>query len=132
LSGWFGVSRLVRAEVQAVKQRDFVAAARALGASPRRALVRHVVPQVLAPVLVAAAVAVGHLVVVEAGLSFLGHGIPQPRASWGSIIADGREVLASAWWVSFFPGLALATTVLAVNVVADRLRRALDPRQLHA
>jgi peptide/nickel transport system permease protein len=130
LTGWFGVSRLVRAEVVAVNAREFIAAARTLGARPERILVRHVVPQVLTPVLVAATLGVGHIIVVEAGLSFLGYGIPQPRASWGSIIADGRDVLASAWWISLFPGLALSATVLALNVVADRLRQALNPRQL--
>ena len=132
LTGWFGVSRLVRGEVLLVRERDFVTAARAIGMTPARALVRHVLPQVLAPVFVAATLGLGNIIVVEAGLSFLGHGIPQPRASWGSIIADGREVITSAWWVSLFPGLALAATVLAVNVIAERLRQALSTRQLHA
>jgi peptide/nickel transport system permease protein len=132
LTGWFGVGRLVRAEVLALRDRDFVLAARVAGATPRRTLVRHVIPHVLAPVLVAATLGVANIIVVEAGLSFLGYGIPQPRASWGSIIRDGKDVLATAWWLSFFPGLALASTVLAVNVVADRLREALNPRQLPA
>jgi peptide/nickel transport system permease protein len=132
LTGWFGVGRLVRAEVLAVKERDFVAAARVAGATAPRMLVRHVIPHVLAPVLVAATLGVANIVVVEAGLSFLGYGIPQPRASWGSIIRDGKDVIATAWWLSLFPGLALAATVLAVNVVGDRLREALNPRQLHA
>jgi peptide/nickel transport system permease protein len=132
LTGWFGVSRLVRAEVLLVRHRDFITAARASGMTPGRVLVRHVLPQVLAPVFVAATLGIGNIIVVEAGLSFLGHGIPQPRASWGSIIADGREVLASAWWVSLSPGVALAATVLAVNVIAERLRQALSTRQLHA
>ena len=131
-TGWFGVSRLVRAEVLAVKQREFIGAARALGASSRRIVVRHVVPHVLSPVFVAATLGIGNIVVVEAGLSYLGLGIPQPRASWGSIIRDGRDVMASAWWVSAFPGLALSATVLAVNVIAERLRQALNPRQLPA
>ena len=131
LTGWFSVGRLVRAEVLAVKERDFVAAARVAGSTSRRMLVRHVIPHVLAPVLVAATLGVANIIVVEAGLSFLGYGIPQPRASWGSIIRDGKDVIASAWWLSLFPGLALASTVLAVNVVADRLREALNPRQLH-
>jgi peptide/nickel transport system permease protein len=131
-TGWFGVSRLVRAEVLAVKQREFIGAARALGASSARIVARHVVPHVLSPVFVAATLGIGNIVVVEAGLSYLGLGIPQPRASWGNIIRDGRDVMASAWWVSVFPGLALSATVLAVNVVAERLRRALNPRQLPA
>jgi peptide/nickel transport system permease protein len=131
-TGWFGVSRLVRAEVLSVKQREFIGAARALGASSIRIVVRHVIPHVLSPVFVAATLGIGNIVVVEAGLSYLGLGIPQPRASWGSIIRDGRDVMASAWWVSVFPGLALSATVLAVNVIAERLRQALNPRQLPA
>ena len=131
-TGWFGVSRLVRAEVLAVKQREFIGAARALGASSLRIVVRHVIPHVLSPVFVAATLGIGNIVVVEAGLSYLGLGIPQPRASWGNIIRDGRDVMASAWWVSVFPGIALSATVLAVNVVAERLRQALNPRQLPA
>ena len=128
LTGWFGVCRLVRAEVLIVREREFIAAAHALGVPPWRVLARHVVPQVLAPVLVAATLAVGNIIVVEAGLSYLGRGVPAPTASWGSIIFDGHEVLASGWWISFFPGLALVSTVLAVNVLAERLRQALDPR----
>lgn len=132
VTGWFGASRLVRAEVMAARERDFVAAARAGGAPPWRVLVRHVVPQCLTPVVVAAALGVGHLVVAEAGLAFLGFGIPQPQASWGSIFRDGKDVIVTGWWLSLFPGLALAGTVLAVNIIADRLRAALNPRQLHA
>ncbi len=131
-TGWFSVSRLVRAEVLAVKQREFIGAARALGASSIRIVVRHVIPHVLSPVFVAATLGIGNIVIVEAGLSYLGLGIPQPRASWGSIIRDGRDVMATAWWVSVFPGLALSATVLAVNVIAERLRQALNPRQLPA
>jgi peptide/nickel transport system permease protein len=130
ITGWFGVSRLVRAEVAAVKDREFVEASRALGAGHRRLFVRHVLPHIGTPVLVAAALGVGNVVVVEAGLSFLGFGVPQPLASWGSMIRDGRDVMQSAWWLTLFPGLALVATVLAVNTLADRLRSALTPRQL--
>jgi peptide/nickel transport system permease protein len=132
LTGWFGVSRLVRAEVLSVRERDFVAAARAVGTGHLRLLVRHVMPHAIAPVFVAAAIGVGHVIVAEAGLSFLGFGIPEPRASWGGIIRDGRESIATSWWLSVFPGLALAITVLAFNTLADRLRAALNPRQLDA
>ncbi len=132
LTGWFGVSRLVRAEVLLVREREFVSAARALGASASRIIVRHVIPQVLPPVIVAATLGLGNIIVIEAGLSFLGYGVPQPHASWGNILRDGREVIDRAWWLSVFPGVALAGTVLAINVVADRLRRALNPRQLPA
>ena len=132
VTGWFGVARLVRTQVVALRDRDFVAASRALGAVGTRTLVRHVIPHLASPVLVAATLGVGHVIVVEAGLSFLGYGIPQPQASWGSIIRDGREFIQSAWWLTVFPGLALVLTVLAVNVVSDRLRAAMNPRQLPA
>lgn len=132
LTGWFGTSRLVRAEVRAARDRDHVHAARALGASPARVLVRHLLPQALTPMLVAATLGIGQVIVLEAGLSFLGYGVPTPTASWGSLIRDGREVLATAWWVSVFPGIALATTTLSINVLGDRLRGALSARQLPA
>ena len=130
VTGWFGVARLVRAEVTAVREREFVAAARALGAGHRRLFVRHVLPHSGTPVLVAAALGIGNVVVVEAGLSFLGFGVPQPLSSWGSMIRDGRDVIQSAWWLTLFPGLALVATVLSVNALADRLRSALTTRQL--
>jgi peptide/nickel transport system permease protein len=130
ITGWFGVSRLVRAEVTAVRGRDFVAASRALGAGHGRLFVRHVLPPIGTPILVAAALGVGNVVVVEAGLSFLGFGVPQPQASWGNMIRDGREAIQSAWWLTLFPGVALVATVLSVNALADRLRSALTPRQL--
>lgn len=132
VTGWFGVARLVRAQVVALRDRDFVAASRALGSVGIRTLVRHVIPHLASPVLVAATLGVGHVIIVEAGLSFLGFGVPQPQASWGSIIRDGREFIQVAWWLTVFPGLALVLTVLAVNVVSDRLRAAMNPRQLPA
>lgn len=131
LTGWFGGSRLVRAEVRATRERDFVSAARAAGASPVRLLVRHVLPHAMTPMLVAATLGVGQVIVVEAGLSFLGYGVASPTASWGSLIRDGRDVIFTSWWLSVFPGVALATTVLAINVLGDRLRAALSERQLH-
>jgi peptide/nickel transport system permease protein len=132
LTGWFGVSRLVRGEIRSVQQREFVQAARALGAGRVRVLVRHIIPHVVAPVLVTATIGVANAIVMESGLSFLGLGIAPPDPSWGSIIGDGYPFIASAWWVSAFPGIALITTVLAVNTLADGLRDALNPRQLHA
>jgi peptide/nickel transport system permease protein len=132
LTGWFGVSRLVRAEVLSLREREFVAAARALGTGHVRLLVRHVLPHATAPVLVAAALGVGHVIVAEAGLSFLGIGLPEPMASWGAIIREGRPSVTTRWWLSVFPGLALVVTVLAFNTLADRLRAALNPRQLDA
>jgi len=132
LTGWFGVGRIVRAEVLAVKGREFVTSARSLGAGHARVLVRHVLPHLLSPVLVAATVSVGHVIVAEAGLSFLNIGVRPPEASWGNIIRDGWTYISTAWWLSLFPGLALITSVLSVNVLADRLREALNPRQLPA
>ena len=132
LTGWFGGSRLVRAEVRAARQRDFVTAARASGVTPLRVLVRHILPHAMTPMLVAATLGVGQVIVIEAGLAYLGYGVAPPQASWGSLIRDGRGAFATAWWMTVFPGIALALTVLAVNVLGDRLRTALGARQLHA
>jgi len=132
VTGWFGLTRLVRTEVLDVKQRDFVLAARALGTSHGRILVRHVLPHAMTSVTVAAALGVGSAIVVEAGMSFLGIGVAPPTPSWGNMIQDGASAPHTHWWVSLFPGLALAITVVAVNVVADGLREALSPRQLPA
>ena len=131
-TGWFGVSRLVRSLVMSAREDEFVTAARALGASHARILTLHIVPQVVAPVLVAATLAVGNVIVIEAGLTYLGMGVQPPDASWGSVFHDGMSALASTWWVSFFAGVALIVTVLAVNLVADGLREALNARQLPA
>lgn len=132
LTGWFAVARLARGEAAALRSREFVVAARALGSSPTRVFVRHVLPHLAGPVLVAATIAMGHVVVLEAGLSYLGVGIPEPTPTWGNIIRDGRETIASTWWLTLFPGLALVATALATNTLADRLRSALNPRQLPA
>jgi peptide/nickel transport system permease protein len=129
-TGWFGVSRLVRAEVMSVRRRDYVTAARALGTSDARLLARHILPNALAPVIVAVALGVGNVIVLEAGLSYLGVGVRPPHASWGNIIHDARDELAGLWWMSLFPGLAIVATVVGCNAVGDALRDALDPRQL--
>jgi peptide/nickel transport system permease protein len=129
-TGWFNVSRLVRAEVLSVVNRDYIAAARALGASDARLLVTHVLPNVISPVIVAAALGIGNAIVLEAGLSYLGAGVHPPHASWGNIIRDGSAEFGLLWWMSLFPGLAIVMTVLACNLLADALRDALDPRQL--
>jgi len=129
-TGWFEVSRLVRAEVLAVKQRDYILAARALGAPNARLLGRHVLPNILNPVLVAAALGVGNVIILEAGLSYLGVGAHAPTASWGSIFFDGSEAFQSTWWIALFPGLAIVMTVLAFNAFGTALRDTLDPHQL--
>ena len=132
LTGWFGVSRLVRALVLSAREDEFVTAARALGATNARILVHHILPTLIAPVLVAATLAVGSVIVIEAGLTYLGMGVQTPDASWGSIFRDGMTSFSSAWWVWLFPGIALVVTVLAVNLVVDGLRQALSGRQLPA
>jgi peptide/nickel transport system permease protein len=132
LTGWFGVSRLVRTLVLSAREDEFVTAARALGATHTRILVHHILPQVLSPVLVAATLAIGNVIVIEAGLTFLGMGVRPPNASWGSIFYDGMRDVRAAWWISISAGAALVITVLAVNVVADGLREALNARQLPA
>jgi peptide/nickel transport system permease protein len=132
LTGWFGTSRLVRAQVQALKTEEMVVAARALGARNRRILWRHILPGVTSTVVVTATLGIGHVIILEAGLSFLGVGVQPPTASWGNIISDGASNVAGLWWMSLFPGLAIVLTVMAFNVVGDALRDALDPREIQA
>lgn len=129
-TGWFGVSRLVRAEVLSLKERDMVVAARALGARDREIIFRHILPNVLAPVVVAATLGIANVIIIEAGLSYLGIGVRAPLPSWGNMIQDGVSQMATVWWVSLFPGLAIVATVMAFNIIGDGLRDALDPRQL--
>ena len=129
LTSWFGTSRLVRAEVLSLRERDYVAAARALGAGPGRIIFRHVLPNAAAPIIVSAALGIGNVLLLEAGLSFLGIGVAPPQPSWGNMIADGAPTLATAWWSTLFPGLAIAVVVMSLNAVADALRDALDPRE---
>jgi peptide/nickel transport system permease protein len=130
-TGWFAVSRLTRAEALVVRERDYVVAARMLGASPWRILTRHVLPNVAAPGLVAATLGIANVILLEAGLSYLGIGVRAPAASWGGIIQDGAERVGDLWWLTLFPGLAILVTVFACNALGDALRDALDRRQLH-
>ena len=126
LTGWFGVSRIVRGQVLALKHAEFVTAARALGASRRRILWRHLLPNLVSPIVVAATLGVAHVIVLEAGLSFLGIGVPQPGASWGNIIRDGADQVATLWWMSLFPGLMMVLTVMTLNVLGETLRDSYD------
>jgi peptide/nickel transport system permease protein len=130
LTAWFGTSRLVRAEVMSLKEREMVAAARALGARDLAIVRRHILPNVLSPVIVAATLGVAGVIVNEAALSYLGIGIPAPTPSLGNIIHEGTPYLATAWWVALFPGIALVITALASNLAGDGLRDAMDPRQV--
>jgi peptide/nickel transport system permease protein len=122
LTGWMGVARLVRAEVRAVRERPYVPAAFALGASPWRIVFRHVLPNAVGPALVATTLGVGNAILLESGLSFLGLGIQPPSPSWGNMIAGGRDLLVVAPWVSLAPGIALVVTVLCTTVLGDAWR----------
>jgi peptide/nickel transport system permease protein len=126
-TGWMGIARLARAEARGVLARPFVEAARSSGVSPARLLWRHVVPNSLAPLLVAGALGVGNAITLEAGLAFLGMGVPAPAPSWGNMISAGRDVLINAPWVATFPGLAIVLAVIGCNLLADGLRDGLDP-----
>jgi len=128
LTLWPGTARIVRSEVLTLREREFVLAARALGYSTRRIVLRHLIPNALGPVIVATTLGIGDTIVLEAGLSFLGLGIQPPTPSWGTMVAAGRLDLLDAWWLATFPGLAIVFTVLAFNLVGDGLRDALDPR----
>ena len=130
LVGWAGMARLVRGQVLVVRQLEFVHASRALGARDTRIVLRHVLPSVVAPVLIAATLGVAAAIMAESALSFLGLGVQPPTPSWGSMIADGRDLnqLRNAPWTSLAPGLAIGSAVLGFNLLGDALRDALDPR----
>jgi peptide/nickel transport system permease protein len=127
-TGWMDVSRLVRAEILGLKERDFVLAAKAIGANDFRVIFRHILPNALSPVFVSATFGVAGAILVESGLSFLGLGIRPPEPSWGNILASGKDYITVAWWLSLYPGFAILITVLSYNLVGEGLRDALDPR----
>ena len=129
LSSWFDTSRIVRAEVLSLRSRTFVDAARALGLGNARIVMRHVLPHLAAPVTVAATLGIGQMILLEAGLSYLGFGVRPPTPSWGQMIAEGQTALRIAPWVATFPGIAVVVTVVAFSLVGDGLRRRFDPRQ---
>lgn len=128
LTGWTGTARFVRAEFLSLKERDFVVAARALGARNARVMFRHVLPNAMAPVLVSATLGIAGAILTEAGLSFLGFGVQPPNPTWGNILSNGREYIFDAWWLTVFPGCAILVTVLAFNLFGEGLRDAIDPR----
>lgn len=127
-TGWFGVSRIVRGETIRLKHEPYVQAAEALGARGHRIILRHLLPNTAGPLLVAATLGVSDVILLEAGLSFLGLGISPPTPSWGGMIQDSRDYYISRPWTSIFPGLAIVVTVLAVSLIGDALRDRLDPR----
>jgi peptide/nickel transport system permease protein len=125
---WARYARVVRGQVLALMTLDFIAQARIAGAGAWRIITRHLVPNTLNTLVVLVTLQIGYVIIVEASLSFLGAGIPPPTPAWGSMIAEGRDFVTSAWWVSFFPGLAILLVVLAFNLLGDWLRDTLDPR----
>jgi peptide/nickel transport system permease protein len=129
LYGWTVYARLVRGQTLSVRERDYVVAARTVGASTPRIVGRHVLPNVISPMIVMATLEVANMIIFEAGLSFLGLGVQPPTPSWGGMLADGRDYIpAGTWWPATFPGLAISLTVLCLNLVGDWLRDLLDPR----
>ena len=125
---WARYARLVRAETLSIKERDYIARARVAGASHRRIMVRYIFPNVVNSLIVLATLQVGYVILLESALSFLGAGLPRPTPAWGLMVADGRELIVTAWWVSMFPGLAIMLTVLSLNLLGDWLRDHLDPK----
>lgn len=124
---WVQYARLVRGQVLSLRERDFVQAAQALGASELRVIVRHILPNLIGPVIVLATLNVANNILLESGLTFLGLGVDPLVPSWGGMLADGRNYLQTAWWVAMFPGLAITVTVLGFNLLGDWLRDRLDP-----
>lgn len=129
LAYWTGYARLIRGETLSVKQRDYVALARVAGCSPPRILFKHILPNIINTAVVLATLQLGSVIIFEASLSFLGLGVQPPASAWGSMLADGRSYLTSAWWLSVFPGLAIMFTVLGCNLTGDWLRDFLDPKR---
>lgn len=128
ITGWMDVSRLVRSEFLTLKERDFIAAAKVSGAGDARIIFRHIMPNAMSPVFVAATFGIAGAILTESGLSFLGLGVQPPEPSWGNILASGKSNLTVAWWLSVYPGLAILITVLSYNLIGEGLRDALDPR----
>jgi peptide/nickel transport system permease protein len=128
VTSWMGVARLVRGEFLALKESDYVVAARALGVPAARIIFRHILPNAMAPVYVSTILGIAAAVLVESSLSFLGLGVQPPTPSWGNILTDGKANIEIAWWLSFFPGIAILITVLGYNLLGEGLRDALDPR----
>ena len=128
LTLWTQYARLVRAQVLSLRSQDFISRAKVSGASTSRIIIRHLLPNVVNTIIVLATLEVGVVIILEASLSFLGAGIPPPNPAWGLMVADGRALVINAWWVSFFPGVAILLTVLSMNLLGDWLRDRLDPK----
>ncbi len=128
LTSWTGLARLVRAETLTIREREFVLAARTMGLGTTRILGHHILPNVIAPILVTATLGVGNAILMESALSFLGLGVQPPAPSWGNMLTAGKDYIYFAWWLSLFPGLAILITVLAFNLLGEGLRDVFDPR----
>jgi len=128
LTGWMGVARLVRAEFLTLREREFVIWSESVGAGALRIIFRHILPNAIAPILVAMTLGIPAAILTEAGLSFLGLGVQPPYATWGNILNDGRDYIEIAWWLTLYPGLAILVTVLSYNLMGEGIRDALDPR----
>jgi peptide/nickel transport system permease protein len=128
LTSWMRVARLVRAEFLSLKEREFVLWSHAIGARGVRIIWRHILPNAMAPVLVAMTLGIPAAILTESGLSFLGLGVQPPHATWGNILNEGKDAIEIAWWLSFYPGLAILITVLSYNLFGEGIRDALDPR----
>lgn len=128
LTSWMGTTRFVRAEFLSLREQDFVAAARALGLADFRIIFRHMMPNAVAPVLVSATIGIATAILTEAGLSFLGFGVPPPHATWGNILSDGKGFIFDAWWLTFIPGIAILVVVLSFNLFGEGLRDVMNPK----
>lgn len=128
-TSWMGLARLVRAEILSLKERDFVLIAKTYGASSLRILFKHLIPNALPPILVSASLGLGQAILIESALSFLGIGVQPPTPSWGNMLIDGKETLEVAWWLSFYPGMAILITVLAFTILGETLQEILNPKR---
>lgn len=123
LTSWMGVARLIRSEILSLKEREFIQAERAIGASNLRIIALHLIPNAAGPVLVNATLSIGGAILVESGLSFLGLGVQPPTPSWGNILIESKSTLGVAWWITLFPGLAILSTILGFNLIAEGLKK---------